>query len=124
MTTPEPQIPLVADPYSVLGVAPTASDDEIKQAYFTQVRAHPPERDPQAFKRIRAAYDRMRTPEKRLETDMLRPQPWAEPPASALPKVAPVLDTTVAREDIIRAARAFTEMNRRDFREDYREIKW
>ena len=30
----------------------TASAAEIKQAYFTQVRAHPPERDPEAFKRI------------------------------------------------------------------------
>lgn len=68
------QAPAVGDPYAVLGVPPTATDAEIKQAYFTQVRAHPPESDPQAFKLVRAAYDRLRSTEKRLDTDMLRLQ--------------------------------------------------
>ena len=80
MATPNvSQSPAVGDPYAALGVAPTATDAEIKQAYFAQVRAHPPESDPQAFKLIRAAYDRLRSPEKRLEADMLRVQAWPEP---------------------------------------------
>ena len=61
MTAPAAPSQPGADPYAALGVAPTASDDEVKQAYFAQVRAHPPESDPQAFKRIRAAYERLRT---------------------------------------------------------------
>jgi curved DNA-binding protein CbpA len=118
------QSPAAGDPYAVLGVAPTATDAEIKQAYFAQVRAHPPESDPQAFKLVRAAYDRLRSPEKRLEADMLRLQAWPEPALPAELKMEPALDLSVAAEDVIRAARALTEMSRRDFREDSREIRW
>ena len=45
------------NPYTVLGLDSSASMDAIKQAYFGLVRAHPPEREPEAFKRFRAAYD-------------------------------------------------------------------
>ena len=58
------------NPYAVLGLNRTATLDEIKLAYFLQVRQHPPEREPEAFKRIRAAYDQLKTPEKRVEADM------------------------------------------------------
>lgn len=118
------QSPAVGDPYAMLGMAPTATDAEIKQAYFAQVRAHPPESDPQAFKLIRAAYERLRNPEKRLEADMLRVQVWPEPALPAELKMEPALDLSVAAGDVIRAARALTEMSRRDFREDCREIRW
>jgi curved DNA-binding protein CbpA len=120
----EPKAPFVGDPYAVLVVSPDASDAEVKQAYFAQVRAHPPESDPLAFKRIRAAYEQLRDPEKRLDADMLRLQSWPEPPLPAGLNTEPVLDLSVAVEDVVRAARALTEMSRRDFREDYREIKW
>jgi curved DNA-binding protein CbpA len=120
----EPKSSFVGDPYAVLAVSPDASDAEVKQAYFAQVRAHPPESDPQTFKRIRAAYEQLRSPEKRLDADMLRLQPWPEPPLPSSLSVEPVLDLSVAAEDVVRAARALTEMTRRDFREDYREIKW
>lgn len=109
---------LSADPYAVLGLDPAASPEEIKQAYFAQVRAHPPERDPETFKQIRAAYERLRTPEKRLETDMLRLASWPEPELSA----PPPLELKVAPSDVIRAARAFTDLGRSDWREDWREI--
>lgn len=118
------QSPAVGDPYAVLGIAPTVTDAEVKQAYFAQVRAHPPESDPQAFKLVRAAYDRLRSAEKRLEVDMLRFQAWPEPALPAELKMEPALDLSVAAEDVIRAARALTEMSRRDFREDCREIRW
>ena len=125
MATPNvSQSPTAGDPYAVLGVVPTATDAEIKQAYFAQVRAHPPESDPQAFKLIRAAYDRLRSPEKRLEADMLRLQAWTEPALPVELKTEPALDLSVAAEDVIRAARALTELSRRDFREDCREIRW
>jgi curved DNA-binding protein CbpA len=57
-------------PYKILGVERTASESEIKQAYFALVREHPPERDPEGFKRIRAAYEKLRTGGERAETDL------------------------------------------------------
>jgi curved DNA-binding protein CbpA len=120
MTTPAPQTS-PPDPYSVLGLSqgPTATLDEIKQAYFTLVRAHPPEREPEAFKRIRAAYDRLKTPEKKLETDMTRLESWPEP---ELPLPGPP-DFSVSPADVIRAARAFSDLSRTDWREDFREVR-
>jgi curved DNA-binding protein CbpA len=119
MTAPAPKDSRLPDPYAVLGLAPSATLDEIKQAYFAQVRAHPPEREPEAFKQIRAAYERLKTPEKKLETDMTRLEPWPEP---ELPPPAP-LDLSVSPADVIRAARAVSDLARTDWREDFREIK-
>jgi curved DNA-binding protein CbpA len=111
--------PKAPDPYNVLGLDTSANQDEIKRAYFSRVREHPPERDPQAFKRIRAAYEQLNTPEKKLDTDMLRVEPW---PESELPSTT-TLDLTVDPADVIRAARAFSNLARRDWREDFREVK-
>jgi curved DNA-binding protein CbpA len=58
------------DPYKTLGLAYGATETEIKQAYFTKVREHSPERDPEAFKRIRAAYEKLRSSGERAETDL------------------------------------------------------
>ncbi|MBI2503698.1 MAG: J domain-containing protein [Candidatus Latescibacteria bacterium] len=111
--------PLPPDPYAALGLDPRASAEEIKQAYFAQVRAHPPERDPEAFKQIRAAYEQLRTPQKRFETDMLRLAPWPAPALSP----PPPLELRVAPADLIRAARALTDLARSDWREDCREVR-
>ncbi len=119
MRPPTPQNPGAPDPYVVLGLAPSASQEEIKQAYFVQVRAHPPEREPEAFKQVRAAYDQLKAPEKRLETDMLRFQTWAEP-ALSTPKA---IELGLNPSDVIRAARACSDLARNDWREDFREVK-
>jgi curved DNA-binding protein CbpA len=58
------------NPYKVLGVERTATEAEIKQAYFRLVREHPPERDPEGFKHIRAAYEKLRAGGERAETDL------------------------------------------------------
>ena len=55
--------------YERLGVAPAADDEEIKKAYFRQVRQHPPEKDPDGFKRLREAYDTLRDPKARRSYD-------------------------------------------------------
>ncbi|MCI0485666.1 MAG: DnaJ domain-containing protein [Blastocatellia bacterium] len=57
-------------PYKVLGVERNATEADIKQAYFKLVREHPPERDPEGFKRIRAAYEKLRADRERAETDL------------------------------------------------------
>jgi len=59
------------DPYAVLGVSPEATPSEVRAAYFAKVRLHSPERDPEGFKRLRAAYEQLRSPRKRAELTLL-----------------------------------------------------
>ncbi len=112
---PEPYI----DPYSVLNLARTATAAEIRQAYFTLVRAHPPERDPDTFKQIRAAYERLRDPERRAETDMLLLVEW---PAPARRRRSKPLDLTLHNEDVLAAARALSDLERTDWHEHDKKV--
>lgn len=61
------------DPFSVLGVAEDASDADIKRAYLALVRRHSPEREPERFETIRAAYEAVADPRRRLERRWLKP---------------------------------------------------
>lgn len=108
------------DPYAALGVTREATPDEVKQAYFKLVRQHSPERDPEAFKAIRAAYERVNTPDKRVEADMRLLQAY---PAPTLWSAPAELDLDVHREDVIALARATSDVERTDFREDFRKVK-
>lgn len=57
------------DLYTVLGISPTSTADEIQAAYYRRVRKHPPEKDPEGFKRVQAAYDILSHPVTRKEYD-------------------------------------------------------
>ncbi len=46
--------------YEILGLKPGASQQEIKKAYFRQIRKHSPESDPKGFQEIRRAYDELK----------------------------------------------------------------
>jgi len=109
---------LILDPYAVLGVGRDADQAEIKRAYFRLVRAHPPERDPQMFKHIRAAYERLRTPEVQARTDLFLLQRPSKPPMRRMPK----LDLSLHPEDLLMAARSLGDLGRTDFRQDFRRI--
>ena len=50
----------------ILGVAPNASDEEIRAAYLRKVKEYPPERAPEEFEKIRDAWEKMRDPRKRV----------------------------------------------------------
>lgn len=108
------------DPYILLGLDRSATAAQIKQAYFALVRAHPPERDPAMFKRIRAAYEALREPAQRAEADMRLLQPWPAPTRRRRP---PTLDMRLQPADLIAAARALTDLERSDWREHHREVK-
>ncbi|GEM_PF-2856705 len=57
--------------YGRLGVAPAASDVELKRAYCRAVRQHPPEADPEGFRRIREAWETLNDPRSRSQYDAL-----------------------------------------------------
>jgi curved DNA-binding protein CbpA len=67
------------DPYAVLGLPPTATQNEITNAYRRQVRAlHPdggatsrsaPRRSDEQLRRVLAAYELLRDPERRARYD-------------------------------------------------------
>ena len=46
--------------YEILGISRDADQNEIKRAYFRQLRQHPPETDPEGFQQLRAAYERLK----------------------------------------------------------------
>jgi DnaJ-class molecular chaperone len=50
------------NPYQVLNLGPQADSETIRKRYLELVRRHPPERDPERFAEIRAAYDQIRDP--------------------------------------------------------------
>lgn len=109
-----PQKP--SDPYAVLGIARDAEQGEIKRAYFQLVRKYTPEQAPEKFQEIRAAYDKLKTPERRAQADLFLLQPPPETPNRRRPSY----DVTVHDEDIIVLAReiAIAQMEvRRDFHE-------
>jgi curved DNA-binding protein CbpA len=54
------------DPYRVLEVDPGATDGLIRERYLSAVRAHPPDRDPAGFQRVRRAYEQIKDTRARL----------------------------------------------------------
>jgi molecular chaperone DnaJ len=65
----------MTDPYTTLGVAKTATDEEIKKAYRKLARQYHPDRNPgdaqaeERFKELQGAYDLLSDPEKRKQYD-------------------------------------------------------
>lgn len=108
------------DPYAVLGLARGASLAEVKKAYFALVREYPPEQQPDAFKQIRRAYERLRTADVKATTDLFlfRP-PTPYQPRKRLGKV--MLDFDVA--DLFYHLQQHGDLGRTDFSEDFRPIK-
>jgi curved DNA-binding protein CbpA len=58
----------MADPYETLGISPQAGEKEIRDRYLALVREFPPDRDPERFASIRAAYEQLRDPAVRLRS--------------------------------------------------------
>ena len=63
------------NPFAVLGLDEDASDAAVRAAYLAAVRAHPPDRDPAGFQRIREAYDAIRDEDRRLDLRLFGPPP-------------------------------------------------
>ena len=61
------------DPHEVLGLPRTATETETRHRYLELVRQFPPDRDPSRFAEIRAAFDQIRDPVRRLQTQIFEP---------------------------------------------------
>jgi len=62
------------DPLETLGLPREADQATIRKRYLELVRQNPPDRAPQRFAEIRAAYDELRDPVRRLEQRILSNQ--------------------------------------------------
>jgi curved DNA-binding protein CbpA len=110
----------LANPYEVLGLTRPAAPEDIRAAYFAKVKEHPPERDPQAFKRVRAAYEALRTPEAKAATDLFLLQ---YPPEYEPYRRPPAFNLDLNPTERLRVIRANTDLGRLDFRDDYRDVE-
>lgn len=117
-TDREPDL-TASDPYRILGVAETASQADIKRAYFGLIRQYPPETEAETFKIIRGAYEKLKDVKRRGETDIFRPQP---PPDRQPPKLSLELDTSFHAGDALLALRRWGELGRTNFEADFQEI--
>jgi curved DNA-binding protein CbpA len=72
-----------------LGLLVDADAAAIKRAYLRAVRAHPPERDPEGFARVREAFELLSAPTPVLPFELaVRPQPAASARPAPAPPVA------------------------------------
>lgn len=51
-----------ADPFAMLGVSNDAGEDEVRARYLELVKQFPPEREPEKFREIRAAFEAAKDP--------------------------------------------------------------
>jgi curved DNA-binding protein CbpA len=58
----------MADPHEILGVSRSSSEADIRRRYLELVRRYPPDRDPERFKEIHQAYEKLRDPLLRMES--------------------------------------------------------
>jgi curved DNA-binding protein CbpA len=56
----------MSDPFTTLGIPPDSADDVIRRQYLQLVRTYTPDRSPERFAEIRAAYEKVRDPVQRL----------------------------------------------------------
>jgi curved DNA-binding protein CbpA len=61
------------DPYDVMELPRGSSEADIRRRYLELVRQFPPERAPERFTEIRAAYEQLRDPAARLEARLFEP---------------------------------------------------
>lgn len=76
------------NPYLVLGVDARADDATIERAYREALKRHSPERDPQGFQAVQAAYEKTATRRKRLAFELFDAQPPT--PEDLLDRASPI----------------------------------
>ena len=62
---------------ALLGVEAGAGEAAVRAAYLENVRLHPPDREPEAFERVRDAYAQLRDPRAKAQQILAGPDPMA-----------------------------------------------
>lgn len=65
---------MLKNPYLILGVEKTTSDELIRKAYLSAIRQCPPEKDAIMFQSIQTAYEKIKTQRLRLAYDLFNSQ--------------------------------------------------
>ena len=82
---------------ALLGVGIEEDPAAIKRAYRRQVLTHPPDLDPEGFRRVRSAYELLMEPGERAREILLHSQPAIEAPVlRAAGSAPPVAATALA----------------------------
>ncbi len=108
------------DPYAVLGLERRATLSEVKRAYFGMVRQYSPETNPEAFKLIRAAYEKLNSVESKNETDLFL---FQAPPAWEPRKRRQKLDMGFDPQDIWRLLQSQADLGRSQFEADFSPLQ-
>lgn len=98
---------MAATAYSVLGVEPTATQEQLRQAFRAKVLKHHPDRggDPAKASQINRAWQRVGTPEERAKYDRkLEGLARAQAPAHAPPAPGRRVDPQTTLDAVIKAA--------------------
>ena len=108
------------NPFDVLGVNESASDEEVKKAYFQQVRQFTPEKHADQFKQIREAYDLLKDPSKRLEAEVFS---FVKPEHETVIEMDELPPIEITADVLIEWLRHhYTDLERLDFTSDYTEV--
>lgn len=73
------------DPFRTLGLSPSVTEEQLRARYLELVRAFPPERDPDRFREIQAAFEAAKDP-------LLLAERLAEPPDDVVPPWSTVIE--------------------------------
>lgn len=77
------------NPYEILGISPDADQRELKQAYAKLIRTFKPEKHPEEFRRIRAAYEELQAWQPLANNPPPGPPPDLSPPDPFVPAPPP-----------------------------------
>jgi curved DNA-binding protein CbpA len=107
----------LSNPHRTLGVSHDAGQEEIRAAYLKLLRAHPPEKEPEKFKEIRTAYERLKDERERIRTAVLQMDLTDPGPVIPFPEIEGS-PPCFSPDDILAVLASAGEFGRRDFPED------
>lgn len=111
------------DPFSVLEVERNATAEDVRRAYFRLVRQNPPEAHPEEFKRIRAAYETLRSPLRRAELALMAFGGLPTEVDLDLVAQASEVDEFNAVTALLAVELSVSDLARSDFPEDFTAIR-